>query len=412
MLLGLVMASCNNTPKPDVKLVDTGLLLSHINPDNPIDVLFVSNKGDSNIYQISEPEIIINGLECNLNYFIYYKEKATKGYSFLTSLDYKASLCKEKFTYQQLLNNKPRHNYLVQDFNQGSIYEIGRHGGLVIELDSSSGFIRGFDLKDSLLAWCSDSTEITIKNLKTLCKRKIMLDSTFRVHHDMVLHYPYLSVLYTKKKYKEIESFQVIDEGIIKLDLRTGAQKTWSILDFIPDKFIPSGEGKGKYFTAHSNSIEVDEFHNYYISFRDISQIWKVSKSLDKVYYRIGRGTKELSINGDYFRGHHSIDITGPNVFYLYDNGASGKEKDLFNSRIVKVTVDSSKGYYNVREVLRLPDSLSTVRMGSVKGLDNRLVVSVFNKVFNILEIDTLGLVSNHLVNKNAYAIKVLPVKN
>ncbi|MEP2670598.1 MAG: aryl-sulfate sulfotransferase [Cyclobacteriaceae bacterium] len=412
MVLSLIMISCTKTPKPDVKLVDKGILLSHINPGSPIDVLFISDNADSNIYHLSEREMIIRDLECNLNYSIYYRKKATENYSFLISLAYRTNFCKENLSYQQLLSNRPQLNYLIQDFKQGSIYEIGRHGGLVNELDSVSGFIRGFDLTDSLLVWCSDSTEITIKNLETFSKRKVRFDSTLRIHHDMVLHYPYLSLLFTKKRYKKMESYQVIDEGIIKLDLRSGVQKIWSILDFLPNNLIPSEEVKGVYFTAHSNSIEVDEFHNYYISFRDLSQIWKISGSLDKVYYRIGKGTKEFNLKGELFRGQHSIDITAPNAFYLYDNGATGKEKELFNSRIVKVTVDSSMGYYKVREVLRLPDSLSTVRMGSVKGLGDRLVISVFNRFFNILEIDTLGAVSNHLINQNSYAIKVLPLKN
>lgn len=412
MVLCLFMFSCNNATKPDVKLIDKGLLLSQKNHNNPVSFLFVSNKGDSSIYQISEREMVIKDLECNLNYSIYYKKKTIDNYSFLTSLKYRPYLCEKNLSYQQVLNKKPQLNYLIQDFKQGSIYEIGRHGGLVVELDSLSGFIRGFDLSDSLLAWCSDSTEITIKNLKTLRKRKIKLDSTLRIHHDLVLHYPYLSVLFTKKRYKKIESYQVIDEGIIKLDLRSGIQHIWSILDFLPNYSIPSGSGNGKYFTAHSNSIDVDEFQNYYISFRDLSQIWKVSENLDKVYYRIGIGTSELKKKGEYFRGQHSIDITKPNAFYLYDNGATGKEKELFNSRIVKVTVDSAMGYYKISEVLQLPDSLSTIRMGSVKELDERLVISVFNKVFNILEIDTLGVISNHLVNGDGHAIKVLPVKN
>lgn len=397
---------------PSIQLVDEGLLLNQAMESKVIDVLLVSNKGDSIFRKTSEQELLIKGLECSLIYSIYYKENTEADYELVTSLEYEANKCKENLNYQAMQDNDPKLNYLVQDFKQGSIYKIGSHGGLIAELDSMSGFIRGFDISDSLLVWCSDSTEITIKNLKTMRVRKIEFDSNLRIHHDMVLHYPYLSALYSKKKYKRIKSYQVIDEGIVKVNLLSGHVQRWSILDFLSDELLPTENAKGKFVSAHSNSIEVDRFLNYYISFRDFSQIWKISENLDRVYYRIGKNTKKFESIGEFFQGQHSIDIIEPNSFYLYDNGATGGEKKMSRSRIVKVTVDSSATNYKIKEILLLPDSLSTVRMGSVKGLGERLVISVFNRLFNILEIDTLGQVKNHLVNRNSYAIKVLPISD
>jgi len=408
------MLGCNrNAQKPTIQYsARNGIFILQDRQDaGELNLLFVNANGEDTIrFQglNRKDTIAIEGLECSTKYSCYYKYENETRYSFLEAFDYHPSFCKENFTFQQVKSVSPGVNYLIQDFKQGSIYRLGKHGHMIDELDSLPGFIRGFDKQDSLLVWCSDSSQLAIKNLQTLKKRYINFDSTIKVHHDLILHYPYLAILYNRKKYREFKSYKVIEEGIIKMDLRTTDLEFWSIHDFLSDSILPLGNAKGSFVTAHGNSVDVDGEGNYYISFRDFNQVWKVSSDLSKVHYRIGLNANSFKIDGDFFIGQHSVDIIGPDLFYLFDNGSTGGK--VAKSRVVRVRVDPKAKIYQVKNILSLPDSLSTIRMGSVHSLDNHLVVSTFHEGLHILEIDTTGVVKNHLKNSRSHAIKVLPL--
>lgn len=350
----------------------------------------------------------LRNLECETTYAFYFRYAGENDYSFLDSVNYQPNFCKENLAFLQLAETSSGGNYLIQDFQQGAIYTIGEHGRLIHELDSASGFVRGFDIKDSLLAWCSDSSQLTVKNLSTYQRRVIDFDSTVKLHHDLVVHYPYVTALYNKKKYREFKSHKVIEEGLLRIDLQTGDIKFWSIHDFLSDGIVPLENAKGSFVTAHGNSVDVDQNGDFYISFRDFNQVWKISPDFSTVHYRIGLNTPLTKSTGDNFIGQHSIDIISPDVFYLFDNGSVGRKQA--KSKIVKVSVDPPALSYKIENILTLPDSLSTIRMGSVHALGNRLVISTFNKGFHILEIDTTGTIKNHLTSSKSHAIKVLPV--
>lgn len=409
-----LMAGCNRTSKkPLIQYNDRfGIIIQQTDESSRgLHLLFINSDDQDTIgYKIFNTKDTLKSLECSMKYSCYYKYENQARYSFLKIFDYRPFFCKENLSFQKVKSSSPEVNYLIQDFKQGSIYRLGRNGHLMVEFDSLAGFIRGFDFQDSLLAWCSDSSKVTIKNLNTHKKVIINFDSTIKIHHDLVLHYPYLTGLYNKKIYKEFKSYKVIEEGFIRVDLRSKAFKFWSIHDFLSDNNLPLGNAKGSFVTAHGNSIDVDPNGDYYVSLRDFSQVWKISSDLSSVLYRIGLDADSFQIRGNYFVGQHSIDIIEPDQFYLFDNGSTGKGNKI-KSRIVSVSVDSKAKIYEVKNILLLPDSLSTIRMGSVHGLVSHLVVSTYNKGLHILEIDTAGVVKNHLMNTRSHAIKVLPIQ-
>ena len=309
----------------------------------------------------------------------------------------------QNYLYKQIVADHPVLDHVVQDIDTGSIYRVGLKGNLIDQLNPDAGKLRGFDLKDSILAWVSDSSSISLLNINTNKQRIIALDSSLKIHHDLVLHYPYLTALYKAKPNKIFKTYTITNESFVTIDLRDNQMKTWSILDFVDDTWLPDSS---TYVNAHSNSVEVDEAGNYYVSFRDISQVWKISPDLSTVIYRVGVNSP-FKLAGKDFIGQHSVDIVRPDEFFLYDNGSTGKQ--VVKSRIVRVVVDPQQKTYNVKVILDLPDTLRTIRMGSVQALGDRLSVSVFNRGFHILELDTTGHVHNHLFYEKAHSIKVLP---
>jgi hypothetical protein len=408
-----VFIGCETHRKPFINSAAEGIIVTRADDSASADLslLFIDyGTSDTASFQVLNKKDTILELACNTKYTCYYKYADESRYRFADTVDYHPAFCKEKLSFQQVKSNSPVLNYLIQDFKQGSIYRLGKNGRMINEMDSMQGFIRGFDYKDSLLVWCSDSSQLTIRNLLTGSRRQISFDSSIRIHHDLVLHYPYVSVLYKKNKYKKVNRFQVIEEGFMKIDLRNNDFRSWSIHDYLPGKNLPLENAKGNFVTAHSNSIDVDQNGDFYISFRDFSQVWKVSSDLSEVRYKLGMHEPAFQVKGNPFTGQHSIDIIKPNLFYLFDNGATGAKTARIKSNIVRISVDERSKTYEVKNILSLPDSLGTIRMGSAHALGANVVISTFNKGFHIMEIDTAGVIKNHLVSPRSHAIKVLPV--
>lgn len=350
----------------------------------------------------------LRGLECKTKYLFYYRYADQQDYSFLDTINFEPFPCRRELTFSQTDKTNAGGNFLMQDILQGSIYTVGEHGKLVYELESTSGLMRGFDLQDSLLVWISDSSQLTIKNLMTAQRRVIDTDSTIKLHHDVVVHYPYVTALYNRKNDKEIKSHKATEEGLWQINLQTGDIKLWSILDFVST--LPLGNTKGSQIVPHGNSVDVDQNNDYYISFRDLNQVWKISPDFSTVHYTIGMNATLSKSGGDDFVGQHSVDIISPDVFYLFDNGSV--DQRTAKSKIVKVSVNPSAQSFTVQNILTLPDSLSTGKMGSVHALGDRLLISTYNKKFHVLEIDTAGTLKNHLTSSKSNAIKILPVRS
>lgn len=310
--------------------------------------------------------------------------------------------------YQQLVSEDPILDHIVQDIDTGSIYRVSPRGNVISQLEPAAGKIRGFDLKDSILAWVTDSVAISILNRNTNKKRVVSFETPLKIHHDLVVHYPFMTALYKSDSMREHKGYQVFDDGIVKVDLRTNEYTTWSVHNVLGDNVLPDSLEYGKKrLNTHSNSVEIDADGNYYISFRDISQVWKISADLSTLIYRVGASSPLTRTEGQEYIGQHSVDIIRPNEFFLFDNGSTGRQE--VKSRIVRVVVNPEANTYRVKTIFALPDSLSTARMGSVQARRDRLSVAMYNNGFHILELDTAGNLHNHLFRKKANAIKVLP---
>lgn len=414
LLLFLTIVSCLLGCKPSVKKPSLsytrahGVLIQHEEDERPLNILAINTiYRDTIMYHSLNKSDTLSGLECETTYSFYFRYAGQQEYSFLDSINFEPTFCRRDLTFSQPGRTTSGGNYLIQDILKGSIYTIGEHGKLRYELDSASGLMRGFDIQDSLLVWISDSSQLTTKNLLTFQRRKIDVDSTVRLHHDLVIHYPYVTALYNRKKYKKFKAHKVVEEGLLRINLQTGDINFWSIHDFLSNGLLPLETVTGSLITAHGNSVDIDQNSDYYISFRDFNQVWKISPDFSTVHYRIGMKASLSKSSGDHFIGQHSVDIISPDVFYLFDNGSADRIKA--KSRIVKVSVDAAASSYRVDNILTLPDSLSTGKMGSIHALGNRLIISTYNKKFQILEIDTTGEIKNHLTSSKSNAIKVLP---
>ncbi len=401
LLIVLIVVGCSH---PKISYSPDGFPI--VADENVTKLAFVNSLSSDTTFVDADT---IRCLECYQSYLVYNILELGKT-QFLDTVKYEPRFCETSMSFAIAgKNGQSKVHYLVQDILLKQSYVVGPNGQLVSIVSEDTGGQRGFDSTDSLFVWISDSTELSLSRpgvYQQVEKIKITDFPEYKFHHDLRLHYPYISVLFTGPQATSEGGTTGIEEGILQYNLGTLEWKKWSVFDQIDSIGIPKSDSS-KGFSGHSNSLDVDINGDYYISFRNTSQVYKISADLRQVQYVIGGESAVNLSRGKPFAGQHSIDIIEPDRFFLFDNGGVGRR---VKSRIVDVIVLQGNNAYEVSEILVLPDSLSTFRMGSVQSLGDRLVVSVFNKGLNILEIDRHGRVYNHLKSLKSNAIKVLPV--
>jgi len=109
----------------------------------------------------------------------------------------------------------------------------------------------------------------------------------------------------------------------------------WSILDHLNPLTDPKIL-KSKKDWVHSNSLFKDKDGNFLISFRDLSQLWKVEYPSGKVLWKFGdKGDFKID-TADTFSGQHSVHINENGQLMMLDNGAKRKI-----SRAIAFTLDT-----------------------------------------------------------------------
>ena len=127
----------------------------------------------------------------------------------------------------------------------------------------------------------------------------------------------------------------------------------WSILDHLDLVNYPNIL-KAKKDLVHGNALFRDKDGNFIISFRDISQFWKVAYPGGKVLWKIGEKGDFKIDTADTFSGQHSVHINEYGQLMMLDNGAKSKISsamaftiDTLNKRIVKqFRVPLAKEYF------------------------------------------------------------------
>jgi arylsulfate sulfotransferase len=121
-----------------------------------------------------------------------------------------------------------------------------------------------------------------------------------------------------------LKSDTVHGDGIVVFNKEGKKIWEWSILDHLN----PLGDPKilkTKKDWVHGNSLFKDKDGNFLISFRDLSQFWKVEYPSGKVLWKLGeKGDFKIDTN-DVFSGQHSVHINEYGQLMMLDNGAKRK---------------------------------------------------------------------------------------
>lgn len=124
----------------------------------------------------------------------------------------------------------------------------------------------------------------------------------------------------------------------------------------------------------HTNEISYDTDGNIIMSHRDLDEITKIDGTTGEVIWRWG-GTQNMFdfVNDFPFTRQHSVQVTGPNRYLIFDNGNYGSAYTGVDpySRAVEYQLDlETMSCTQVWEYVH-PDSLYGVAMGNVQRLPN-----------------------------------------
>lgn len=202
-------------------------------------------------------------------------------------------------------------------------------------------------------------------------------------HHDIFLTKDNHIVYLTQETQDEFSG-----DGILVLDRNGKKLWEWSSFSEFTNPDLAS------YIQPWGNSIVEDE-SAYYVSFRALSQIWKINKQSRQIDWKLG-ADGDFQLNDDSeFMFQHFAHFNHTGDLLLFDNGAAENRP---YSRILSLRLTEQSQTLSPKTNIQLSETYFSPFMGSVQQLNSEefLVCSATNGV--ILNVDHSGLVKWKLI--------------
>lgn len=195
-------------------------------------------------------------------------------------------------------------------------------------------------------------------------------------HHDIYLNDDNHVVMLTQEVAGEFNG-----DGILVLDRYGRKIWEWSTFSEFTDPQLDT------YVQPWANSI-IEKGNYYYVSFRALSQVWKIHKVTGKVDWKLGSGGQFELADDAHFMFQHFAHFTSNDEILLFDNGAIQNRP---YSRILSFSLTDQGQTLSPKTNIQLPQAYFSPFMGSVQQLNNQeyLVCSATNGV--ILNMDRSG---------------------
>ncbi|MDJ1471022.1 aryl-sulfate sulfotransferase [Xanthocytophaga flava] len=142
------------------------------------------------------------------------------------------------------------------------------------------------------------------------------------------------------------------------------------------------------YAQPWGNSLVIDKDHNYIVSFRALSQVWKINATTGKVMWKLGKNGTVKMPEGSQFMFQHFAHRNASDDIMLFDNGAAARP----HTRILSFTLNESTLEATTKINLTLPNDAYSVIMGSTGLLPDGNVLSASAMTGKLLKTDLTGI--------------------
>ncbi|PCI34714.1 MAG: hypothetical protein COB60_05845 [Flavobacteriaceae bacterium] len=199
---------------------------------------------------------------------------------------------------------------------------------------------------------------------------------------------------------------EVKGDGILVLNHKGEKVWEWTVFD-VMDPLKDKNILITKKDWLHANSLFKDKEGNYLISFRNISQVWKINGTTGALIWKLG------GLDGDFempdeaiFAGQHNIRFNEKGELVLLDNGNLKfkpdykgkviKRKFLDNnkkrySRLLTLSIDTINMKVNLVKVVDFPEKYFTHSQGSAEYINDNLVIFCSTNTNRIIYTDGKG---------------------
>lgn len=195
-------------------------------------------------------------------------------------------------------------------------------------------------------------------------------------------------------------------DGILVLNHNKEVVWEWSVFDVV-NPLESKNILKSKSDWLHANSLCKDKQGNYYISFRNISQVWKINGKTGHLMWKLGGNDGDFELPEQaIFCGQHDIRINENNELTLLDNGnlrfkpankkyiapsvAPNINSDA-QSRLLTLSIDTSNNSVSIKDVVNFPKEYFTHSQGSAEYINDSLVVFCSTTTKRIIFTDEQG---------------------
>ncbi len=166
----------------------------------------------------------------------------------------------------------------------------------------------------------------------------------------------------------------IAGDGILTLDNHGRQVWKWSVFDALtPPLNTPNTAAHAKDW-MHANSLCTDKEGNYYISFFNDAQIWKLSSN-GQVIWKLGKDGDVKMPDNIRFDHAHAVHIN-PNGYITFFNNGTSQQK----SQAITLKVSDRAKTATLVNSTTLPKGFYTDRMGSAYSFDDNYTLFCLSK--------------------------------
>lgn len=166
------------------------------------------------------------------------------------------------------------------------------------------------------------------------------------------------------------EKEMVKGDGYVVMDMKGYITQMWDCFAHIDPREDPNVMNT-KSSWVHGNSANYDTKGNFYMTFRNLSQLWKIDSKTGEVKYRVGRnGTVTMPESGN-SDGLHCANPYAPDEVMVFDNEQSGNQ----GSRAIMYKINEAAQTADVTINSELPHEYSSALRGNAQKISNNMLM-------------------------------------
>jgi hypothetical protein len=197
-------------------------------------------------------------------------------------------------------------------------------------------------------------------------------------HHDVQLH-PNGNMVFITNEMKD----GLPGDGLLVLNRQGKKIWSWSTFDEITDIDLST------YKQPWGNSLFIDKDNNYIVSFRSLSQVWKINGTTGDVMWKLGKnGNVTMNVESQFMFQHFAHRNKNDEIM-LFDNGDATRPQ----SRLISFTINESAKEATTRIDKFLPAEFYSMIMGSTSVLPDNTLLAASAVNGKIIKLDESGSV-------------------